>query len=85
MMEHKLLHDTTLIKVNVLDAQHITVESRHCVTRTTIVNCFQKCGFNFKQTDNGEDTTELSIAEDGCGQLQAGYHFKNMYPVIMMM
>jgi hypothetical protein len=36
------------------------------------VNCFQKCGFNLNQTNDGEDATELGIAEDDWGQLKAG-------------
>jgi hypothetical protein len=63
MIDCKLLHDTTLRKTNVLDAQHFIVEPWHCVTYTTIVNCFQKWGFNLNQTNDGEDAAELSIAK----------------------
>jgi hypothetical protein len=42
----------------------------------TIVNYFQKCGFNFHQTDGGEDATELSIAEDDWRQLNTGVSFQ---------
>jgi hypothetical protein len=38
----------------------------------TTVNCFQKCGFDDNQTDDGEDATELSIAKVDWGQLKAG-------------
>jgi hypothetical protein len=52
------------MKVNVLDALHFIAESWCCVTHTTIVKCFQKCGFNLNQTNDGEDVKELSIAEN---------------------
>jgi hypothetical protein len=42
----------------------------------TIANCFQKCGFNLSQTNNGEGATDLSIAEDDWGQLKAGVSFQ---------
>jgi hypothetical protein len=73
MFDHKLLHDATLMKVNVLDALHFIAESWRCVTHTAIVNCFQKCGFNLNQTNDGEDVREISM-----------YHFKNTYPVMIM-
>jgi hypothetical protein len=38
----------------------------------TIVDCFQKYGFNLSQTNDSEDATELSIARDDWGQLKAG-------------
>jgi hypothetical protein len=47
----------------------------------TIVNCFQKCGFNLNQTNDREDVRELSIAENDWGKQV--YHFKNMYPVMI--
>jgi hypothetical protein len=40
------------------------------------VNCFQKCGFSLNKTSDGEDATELSIAKDDWGQLEAGISFK---------
>jgi hypothetical protein len=43
--DHKLLHDATLVKVNVLDVLLFIAESWRSVTHMTIVNCFQKCGF----------------------------------------
>jgi hypothetical protein len=54
-IDHKLLHDATLMTVNVLDALHFIAESWRCATHTAIVNCFQKCGFNLNQTNEGED------------------------------
>lgn len=42
----------------------------------TIVNYFQKCGFNFNQTDDGEDATYLSIDEDDWSQLNACVTFQ---------
>jgi hypothetical protein len=62
MADHKLLHDATLMRLNVLDA-HFIAETWLCVTHATIVNCFQKCGFNLNQTSDGEDVRELSIAK----------------------
>jgi hypothetical protein len=41
-----------------------------------IVNCFQKCGFNLNQTNDGEDVKELSIAENDWGKLKAGVSFQ---------
>jgi hypothetical protein len=76
MIDHKLLHDATLMKVNVLDALHFIAKSWHCITHTTIVNCFQKCGFNLNQTNDGEDVRELSIAENDWGKLKAGVSFQ---------
>jgi hypothetical protein len=38
---------------------------------TTVVNCFQKCGFSLNQISDGEDATGLSIIEDDCGQVKA--------------
>jgi hypothetical protein len=75
MTDHKLLRDATLKKVNVLDALHFIAESWRCVTHTTIVNCFQKSGFNLNETDDGEDVRELRIAENGWGKLKAGVSF----------
>jgi hypothetical protein len=57
---------------NVLDAQHLIMELWHCVAHVTIMNCLQICGFNLNQTSDGEDVTELCIAEDDWGQLNAG-------------
>jgi hypothetical protein len=76
MMDHKLLHDGTPMKVNVVDAQHFNAETWCCVTYTTRVNCFQKCGFNLNQTNDGEDETELSTAEDDWGQVKADVSFQ---------
>jgi hypothetical protein len=72
MIDHKLIHDATLMKVNVLDAQHFTAESWHCVIHMTTMNCFQKCGLNLNQINDGEDVTEPNTAEDDWGQLKAG-------------
>jgi hypothetical protein len=57
MIHYKLRLDATHMKVNVLAAEHITVESRCCVVHT-VVNCFQKFRFSFNQISYGEDTTE---------------------------
>jgi hypothetical protein len=77
MIYHKLLHDATLMKVNVLDALHFIAESWCCVTHTTIVNCFQKCRFNLNQTNDGDkDVRELSIAKNDWGTLKAGVSFQ---------
>jgi hypothetical protein len=40
------------------------------------VNCFQKCGFNLNQTNDGEDVRELSIAKNDWGKLKAGASFQ---------
>jgi hypothetical protein len=40
------------------------------------VNCFQKCGFNLNQTNDGEDVRELSIAKNDWGKLKAGISFQ---------
>jgi hypothetical protein len=40
------------------------------------VNCFQKCGFNLNQTNDGEDVRELSIAKNDWGKLKAGVSFQ---------
>jgi hypothetical protein len=40
------------------------------------VNCFQKCGFNLNQTNDGEDVRELSIAKNNWGKLKAGVSFQ---------
>jgi hypothetical protein len=63
------------MKVNVLDSQHSIAESWHCHTYDH-GDCFQKCGFNFNQSNDGEDATELSIAKDDWGQLKAGVSFQ---------
>jgi hypothetical protein len=76
MIDHKLLLDATLMKVNILDALHFIAESWRCVTHTIVVNCFQKYGFNLNQTNDAEDVTELSIAENEWGKLKAGVSFK---------
>jgi hypothetical protein len=36
----------------------------------TTGNCFQKCGCNLNQTNDGEDATECKIAEDDWGNLK---------------
>jgi hypothetical protein len=64
------------MKVNVLDALHFVAESWRRVTHATIVNCFQKCGFNLNQTNDGEDVRKLSIAENDQGKLKAGASFQ---------
>jgi hypothetical protein len=76
MIDHKLLHDATLMKVNVLDALHFITESWRCVTHMTIVNCIRKCGFNLNQINDGEDIRELSIAKNVWGKLKAGVSFQ---------
>jgi hypothetical protein len=76
MIDHKLLHDATLMKVNALDALQFIAESWRCVTNTTIVNCFQKCGFNLNQINDGEDVRELSIAKNDWDKLKAGVLFQ---------
>jgi hypothetical protein len=60
------------MKVNVLNAQHFTVESWRCVTHT-IVKCFQKCGLNLNQSNDGEDAIESRVAEDDWFQLKLHY------------
>jgi hypothetical protein len=42
------------------------------------VNCFQKCGFNLNQTNDGKDVRELSIAENDWGKLKAGVSFHEL-------
>jgi hypothetical protein len=76
MIDHKLLRDATLMKLNVLDALQFISESWRCVTQMTIVNCFQKCGFNLNQANNGEDVREISIAENDWSVLKAGVSFQ---------
>jgi hypothetical protein len=76
MIDHKLLHDATLKKVNILDALHFIAESWRCVTHITIVNCFQKCRFNLNQTNDGEDVRELSRAENEWGKLKPHVSFQ---------
>jgi len=49
IIDHRLLHDATIMKVNVSDAQHIIAESWHCVKRTIIQTYFQKCNFSFHE------------------------------------
>jgi hypothetical protein len=76
MIDQTLHHDATLMKINVLDAQHFTMVSWHCVTHMTIANCLQKCGFNLNQTNDGEDATEFTTARDDWVQLKAGVTFQ---------
>jgi hypothetical protein len=75
MIDHKFLHDI-LMKVNILNGQHFTVESWRCVTHVSVVNCFQKCGWDLNETDDGEDATELTIARDDWDLLKAGLSFQ---------
>jgi hypothetical protein len=75
MVDHKWLHDATLMKVNVSD-MHFILKSQPCVTHTTTVNCFQKCGFNWYETNDSKNVTELSIPEDEWSQLKAGPSFQ---------
>jgi hypothetical protein len=42
----------------------------------TIVSCFQKCGFNLNQTNDGEDVRELSTAKNDWSKLKAGVSFQ---------
>jgi hypothetical protein len=77
MMDHKLLHDSTHMKVNVVDVQHFNAETWCCDTNTTRVNCFQKCVFNLNQINDGEDETELSIVKDDWGQVKAIVSFQD--------
>jgi hypothetical protein len=64
------------MKVNVLDAQHFIAESWRCVSHETIVNCFQKCGYNLNQSSDNEDAAELSIAKDDWDELKTGVSFQ---------
>lgn len=64
MIDNKLLHDTTHMKVKVSDAQKFRAKSWCYVTHKTTVNRFLKCGFNLNQTCDGADATKLGIAED---------------------
>jgi hypothetical protein len=72
MIGHKLLHNATLMNVNVLDAQHFIGESWRCVTHITVVSCCQKCGFSLIQTNDGEEAIELGKAGHDSGQLKTG-------------
>jgi hypothetical protein len=76
VIDHKLLHDAILMKINVLNAQHFIAESWCCVTHAAVVNCFQKCGFSLNQTRDCEEAAELSIGEDDWCQLKAGVSFQ---------
>lgn len=40
------------------------------------MKCFQKCGFNSYETNDGKNVTELSIPEDEWGQLKVGASFE---------
>jgi hypothetical protein len=55
---------------------NISLQNHGTVIHTTIVNCFQKCGFNLNQTSDGEDVTELRIAKNDWGKLKAGISFQ---------
>jgi len=46
------------------------------VSHTSVVKCFQNCGFNWNTAKAGEDATELGTAKDGWGQLRAGASFQ---------
>jgi hypothetical protein len=54
---------------------NISMQKQCCVTYTT-VNCFQKCGFNLNQTNDGEDETELSKANEDWSQVKADVSFQ---------
>jgi hypothetical protein len=47
VIDHMLLHDVSLMKVNVVDALHFIVELWWC--HTTVGNCSQKCEFRLNQ------------------------------------
>lgn len=61
MIDHKMLHNATFMIIEVVDASHFNVELWCCVTCTTVVNCFEKYGFNENATDTGKDAAELDI------------------------
>jgi hypothetical protein len=65
MTDHKFVHNTPLMKVKVLDAEHFIAEPWCCVTHKIVVNCFQKCGFNLDQSSDVEVAAERSTAEAG--------------------
>jgi hypothetical protein len=75
MTDQKLLHDAPLMKVNVWMCS-ISLLNHGTVSNVTIVNCFQKCGFNLNQTNGGGDAIELGIAEDHWDQLKADISFQ---------
>jgi len=68
LLNNKVVFDTTIMKMYVLDAQNFIAELRQHVY-VTVVNCSQKCEFGLNSCSEGE--TELSIAKDGWCQLRA--------------
>jgi hypothetical protein len=40
------------------------------------VECFQKCGFNLNEANDGEDQVELGITKDDWGQQNTGISFQ---------
>jgi hypothetical protein len=71
MADHKLLHDATVTKVNVLIAQHFSAESWHHVTYDIniyiyiyiYIYFFLDSGFNLNQTNDSEVVTDYSTAK----------------------
>jgi hypothetical protein len=59
-----LLLDAALVKLNVLDVLHFTVESWCCVAHIRAMNYYHECGFSLTQINDGEDAAELTIAKD---------------------
>jgi len=49
IIDHRLLHNATIMKVKVSDKQHFIAELWHCVKHMIIHNYFQKCGFNLHE------------------------------------
>ena len=78
LIDQKLLHDATLMKLTVVDATHFTAISWCFVTHIKTLNYW----FNVNQTNDGEDAKEYIIPKDDCRQLKVHY-FKNMNPVIL--
>jgi len=46
------------------------------VSHTSVVKCFQNCGFNWNTTKAGEGAMELGTAKDDWGQLRPGASFQ---------
>lgn len=61
MLDRKLIHNATL--VTVVHALHFIAESCDCVTRTALVNCFHKFGFNLNEINHVENATELNVTK----------------------
>jgi hypothetical protein len=54
----------------------ISLWNHGAVSHVPIVNCFQKCGFDLNETDDGEDSKEIAIARDDWDPLKAGLSFQ---------